>query len=475
MENAKAAIYIRVSSRMQEDGFSMEAQHDILMDLIEKKGLHLYKVYSDPAVSAKTFKRPGVQMMLQDMKDKKFDTILVHKLDRLSRNQGDLYGFIQLINKLDVRLIIAAQGSEEIDTRSPMGKAFLMFSGIWAEIYLDNLREETLKGLTKKAQKGGRHMSRPPLGYTFDSDLSLVVVEEEAKLVREVFHLYLSGMGRNKIAQHMNTFSRMKEGGKWAAKEIKTLLTNHTYAGYNHFKPANWEDNKRIINKGDHEPIVTQEEFEKAQKMIKRKSTGEMSNNSYLYAYSGILQCGKCNSNFNGNSTRQKMADGSYRRYKGYRCHNNYLYKTCDTPSISESQINQLVFDQIMISGTSIQERKQKRKEQIDLQKEIEISNRRRKNWMIALGDGNLSSSDYAQLIDEEEQRMNDIYAKAKKEDIYESEIPTEELIQMLVGLKEHWDLLEEETQKQLVQAMFRKVVIEKKENGWQVKDLQTV
>lgn len=471
----RAAIYIRVSSRMQEDGFSMEAQHDILMELIDKKGLQLYKVYSDPAISAKTFKRPGVQMMLQDMKDGKFDTIMVHKLDRLSRNQGDLYGFIQLINKLDVRLIIAAQGSEEIDTRSPMGKAFLMFSGIWAEIYLDNLREETLKGLTKKAEKGGRHMSRPPLGYAFDSDLNLYIVEEEAKLVREVFQLYLKGTGRNKIAQHMNTFSRMKEGGKWGAKEIKTIVTNPRYVGLNHFKPDHWENSRRIITKGEHEAIISMEDFEKAQKMISRRNNGEMSKNSYPYAYSGILQCGKCGANFNGNSKKTKLVGGDYKLYKGYRCHNNYLYKTCDTPSISETELNQLVFDRILISGSTVQERKQKRKEQIDLQKEIEISNRRRKNWMIALGDGNLSSSDYAELIEEEEMRMNDIYAKAKQEDIYETEIPAEELIQMLTGVKDHWELFDDSTQKELIQSMFRKVVISKKENGWQVENLLTV
>lgn len=472
----RAALYIRVSSKMQaEEGFSMEAQHDILMSVIERKSLDLFKVYSDPAISGKTFKRPGVQMMLQDMKDGKFDTIIIHKLDRLSRNQGDLYGFINLINKLDIRLIIAAQGSEEIDTRSAMGKAFLMFSGIWAEIYLDNLREETLKGLTKKAQNGGRHMSRPPLGYAFDNELKLVIVEEEAELIIKVFDMYLRGIGRNKIAQHMNTFSHMKEGGKWGGKEIRTIVSNPTYAGLNHFKPADWDDDKRIITKGDHVEIITKEEFETAQKILNRRSNGELSKNSYMYAYSGILQCSKCGGNFNGNSTKRRLADGTYKTYKGYRCHNNYLYKTCDTPTISEETLNNLIFERIMITGTEIQTRKEKRKEQVDLQKEINISNRRRKNWMIALGDGNLSSGDFAELIEEEEKRMNDIYAKVKQEDIYINEIPVEELVQMLITLKENWNLLEEATQKELIQSMFRKIAIEKKENGWQVNDLLTV
>src|SRR5690606_21333365 len=262
-----------------------------------------YKVYSDPGVSGGSFKRPGIQMLINDMKAKKFDTLLIHKLDRLSRNIGDLYQFIDLINKLDVRLIIASQGSEEIDTRLPMGYAFLFFSGIWAHIYLDNLREETLKRQIKKAQKGGRHMSRPALGYTFDSEYNLHIVEDEAKLVRTVFDLYLSGQGVVKIAKHMNTFSRGKEGGKWDSKSVRNIITNPTYAGYNHFKPAHWSDLQRIITNGDHEPIVTKDEFKQAQTYIERRTNKHMSKTSYHYPFSGIVRCGKCGATYTGNSS----------------------------------------------------------------------------------------------------------------------------------------------------------------------------
>lgn len=472
----KCAIYIRVSSKMQADeGFSMEAQHDILMDVIERKGLHLYKVYSDPAVSGKTFKRPGVQAMLSDMKAGKFDTILIHKLDRLSRNQGDLYGFINLINKLDVRLIIAAQGSEEIDTRSPMGKAFLMFSGIWAEIYLDNLREETLKGLVKKTKEGGRHLSRPPLGYAFDKDLNLYIVESEAKLVREVFQMYLSGMGRSKIAYFMNDTSRMKEGGKWDAKGVMNIVSNPRYAGLNHFKPADWEASKRIVTEASHPPIVSLEDFQKAQQIINRRTNNQMSKNSYMYAYSGILTCGKCGANFNGNSTTKKLLDGT-KVYKGYRCHNQYLHKTCDTPSISEAAVNELVFGVVLVQGDALRETtKEKRKEQVDIQREIETSNRRKRNWMMALGDGNLSSGDYAQLCEEEEQRMNDLIMKVNQEDLYEVQTPTEDLVATMQTLKEHWDDISEDTQKQYVQSLFRNITIHKDGDQWVIDEIKAV
>lgn len=474
----KAAIYIRVSTERQADeGFSLEAQRDILMDLANKKGLEVYRIYSDPGVSGGSFKRPGIQMMLKDMKAKRFDTIIVHKLDRLSRNMGDLYEFINLVNKLDVRLIIAAQGSEEIDTRSPMGKAFLYFSGIWAEIYLDNLREEILKGLTKKIQKGGRHMSRPPLGYTYDENNKLVIVEEEARLVREVFELFTVKLwGVTKIANYMNTKSTLKEGGRWDNKSVRNILGNYTYAGYNHFKPEHWPEEKRIIVKGDHEPIVSKETFEKAQKIRSRRKQNHISRRSFDYAFGGIVKCRKCGATYVGNSRHYKGVKKST-TYKFYRCLNQYSRRTCDAPPIPEKDLLNLVFDSIMIMDDKINEsdkEKETRKARIDLQREIEISNRRKKNWMMALGDGKLSPEDYAMLIDEENERIGNIYRELQMLDEETSEIPVEELKNMVMQLRENWDYLEAGTQKELIQSMFRQIVISKESGEWEIVDILT-
>jgi len=470
----RAAIYTRVSTdRQAEEGFSLEAQRDILLDVARRKGLEVYREYSDPGVSGGSFKRPGIQMMLQDMKAKKFDTIIVHKLDRLSRNMGDLYWFIDLVNKLNVRLIIAAQGSEEIDTRSPMGKAFLYFSGIWAEIYLDNLREETLKGLTKKIQKGGRHMSRPPLGYTFDENGELIIVEEEAKLVRMVFDLFVNKLwGVTKIAKHMNTFSTTKEGGKWDNKSVRNILTNPTYAGYNHFKPDHWPEEKRIIVEGTHEPIIDRETFEKVKNIRGRRSLNQMSRRAFEYPFSGIVKCWKCGATYTGNAVTKKG-----KTYRHYRCLNQYAKNTCNAPSISERTLVKLTFDSILLREDDIQESKRKdeaRRAQIDLQREIEISNRRKKNWMMALGDGKLSPEDYAMLIDEEDERIRNLYREIQITE-EEEEIPTEELKAMVMRLKENWDYLEPETQKELIQSMIRKIVISKETGEWQIIELLTV
>ncbi|KUP24891.1 recombinase family protein [Paenibacillus sp. DMB5] len=488
----KAAIYIRVSTeRQSEEGYSMEAQHDLLMDLLNRKGMELYRVYSDPGISGKTMsKRPGMQQLLTDLRAGKFEAIMVHKLDRLSRNLGDLYDFIALVNKLNTRLVIASLGSEEIDTISPMGKAFLYFNGIFAEIYSDNLREETLKGLTKKMSNGGLHMSVAPLGYEFeiddqgrykldsDGNKILSIVSHEAALVREVFELYLQGKGVVWIAKHMNGHSRGKKGGVWDSKYVKIVLVNRTYRGQNHFKPADWDESRRIITEGAHVGIISPEDFDNVQKMMIRKSKGQMSKSSYDYPYGGIVRCEKCGATYIGNSSKQKLKDGSFRLYKSYRCRNAYSNNTCDAPSISEKALNQELFKSLRVTSEKVQEKRSNNSGKMDrkkLQKEIDLSNRRRKNWMMALGDGKLEPSDYASLMDEEEARISKLTEEFQEESLYVNEHSEEEIKDMMVNLKDNWDLIEADIQKQLIQSMFRKITIKKESNGWEIVDVLTV
>lgn len=477
------AVYIRVSTERQaEEGFSLEAQQEALFKIIERKGLRLYRVYTDPGISGKNLKRPGVQAMIADMKAGRVGTVLVHKLDRLSRNMGDIIEFIEMVNKLDIRFIIAAQGEDEIDTRSPMGKAFLQLNGIWAELYVNNLREETLKGLNKKMSAGGRHISSPPLGYDFDRTvpiaegeyIPLIIVEEEAALVREAYDLFVNrGWGVTKIAKHMNSHSTTKKGGKWDNKTVRNIITNPTYAGFHHFKQEEWEEKDRIMNPGQHRPIIPMEWFEKAKMMRARRAEGHMSRRSFEYPFGGIVKCGCCGATYTGNSS----VKGNY-IYRSYRCLNNYSKGTCDSPSVSEKELSRLVFESVELMDDSIQaakETKQAKKARTVLQKEIEVSNRRRKNWMIALGDGNLSSEDYGMLVEEEEKRMKKIYNEMREEEQILGEISTEDLKMMVTTLNENWHLLETLTQKELIQSMFRKIVIKKESDKWKLTQLLTV
>src|SRR5690349_1551274 len=115
----RTAIYTRVSTNEQaNEGFSLQAQYERLVDFVNMQRWDLTRIYTDPGVSAKDLNRPGVKEMIDDLKSGKFDAIIVHKLDRLTRNISDLYNLVELVNKLNVKLISI---SENIDTSTPMG------------------------------------------------------------------------------------------------------------------------------------------------------------------------------------------------------------------------------------------------------------------------------------------------------------------------------------------------------------------
>ncbi|RTE05516.1 recombinase family protein [Paenibacillus whitsoniae] len=299
--------------------------------------------------------------------------------------------------------------------------------------------------------------------------LELVIVQEEALLVKEVFDLYTEeGWGVTKIAKYMNEKSQTKEGGKWDNKTVRNVLKNPTYAGYNHFKAEDWPEEQRIITPGTHPAIVSKEQFEKAQTFRKRRADGHMSRRSFDYAYSGIIKCGECGANYVGNTSVH-----SGKKYTGYRCLNQYAKGTCDARSISETKLSKIVLAHIELVDDGFQNPKAKSpRNKVNLPKELEISQKRRRNWMMALGDGKLSGDDYAALIDQEEKRIQAIKEKAEPEP--EQTIPLSEVRKTFDDLKSNWQLIDTSTQKQIVQSLFKKITI-KKSDDWHIVDMLTV
>ncbi len=221
-------------------------------------------------------------------------------------------------------------------------------------------------------------------------------------------------------------------------------------------------------------PIFKMEDFEAVQKMMSRKALGNMSKNSYDYPYGGIVRCAKCGATYVGNGTLK-----AGKQYRSYRCRNNYSNDTCDAPGLSETKLNQVLFEHLLITGDHLKKKhedSQVAKDKKQLRKEIDVSNRRRKNWMIALGDGKLNPDDYAELIEDEEARMKELYSQFdESEDYYINSLTEEEIKEMIFSLKENWNYIEVDTQKQMIQSMFRQIIIQKNDSTWTVTKLLTV
>lgn len=158
----KAAGYRRVSMREQVDGHSLDAQEKNIRDYAASQGWQLIEIYTDAGISAKKdSRRPSLERMIADAEAGKFDVIVVDKIDRFYRHLAGLLTALDHLRSIGVSF---ASVQERLDFTSPWGKLMLTVLGILAEIYLDNLRQETIKGKRQRAREGLWN-GLPPFGY----------------------------------------------------------------------------------------------------------------------------------------------------------------------------------------------------------------------------------------------------------------------------------------------------------------------
>jgi site-specific DNA recombinase len=465
----KACVYTRVSTNSQADeGFSLAAQYDQLIKFVELQGWDLVRVYTDPGVSAKDLNRPGVQQMINDMKEGKFETLIIHKLDRLTRNISDLYDLVDLVIAKNIKLISL---SENIDTSTPMGRMFIYMLGILAQMFRENLSEEIKKGMTQRAEQGFRN-TFAPYGYEINEEGKLSIIPEQAELIREIYDMLLiKKWGYSTIAKKLNERNELGiRGGIFHGSSIERILNNHTYAGMNHWKRKELKEDQRIIREGGHEAIIDKETFERAQNIIGRRSRKEMSRSSYDYPYSTIIHCGKCGAPYHGMTQTHKRIN----KYYYYRCNGKVLGK-CDQSDLSEVNFEKLFFKYFDITReveyvevAAAKEDHEKERKRIE--RELNKSDQRRKNWQYAFGDGKMPYDDYTKLMDEEMNRVHDLNQSLR--DLPEERPTTlsqNEIMESIAGLRDNWSYLERSTKKDLINSFFIRIDILKTGKVWAI------
>jgi DNA invertase Pin-like site-specific DNA recombinase len=162
MDVYRAAGYRRVSMREQVDGHSLDAQTTHLQNYANANGWQLVEIYTDAGISAKKdSNRPALTRLLNDARAHKFDVIIVDKIDRFYRHLGGLLVALEQLNTWGVAF---ASVQEHLDFTTPWGKLMLTVLGMLAEIYIDNLRQETRKGKHQRAREGFLN-GLVPFGY----------------------------------------------------------------------------------------------------------------------------------------------------------------------------------------------------------------------------------------------------------------------------------------------------------------------
>ncbi len=343
-KKTKCYIYIRVSTAMQVDGYSLEAQKDRLTKFAEFQDMEVVREYCDAGKSGKSITgRPEFTQMLQDVADDKdgVEYILVFKLSRFGRNAADVLNSLQYIQDFGVNLICVEDG---IDSSKDSGKLTITVLSAVAEIERENILVQTMEGRKQKAREGKWNGGQAPFGYTLDSKKGMLLVNpDEAEIVKIIFNKFVNeGLGADSISNYLNqhgyvkTKYRSHELNYFTRSLVRKILDNPVYIGKIAYGKSSTEKIKgtrdqyhRVRNddfllaEGLHEAIIDLDLWEGAR--AKREETGvkwvKTHSLEHEHILTGLLKCPVCGVGMSGTVRRRKnKSTGEYKDDFYYRC-----------------------------------------------------------------------------------------------------------------------------------------------------------
>lgn len=287
----QVACYIRVSTQEQsENNISIPAQKSKLLAYCASRDWTVHDFYVDEGYSGKDLDRPGVASLIRDAKARKFNCVLVWKLDRLSRRQKHVLYFLdEILLPNDIDFVSV---TENFDTLTPMGRAMLGIIAVFGQLERETIIERTKLG-KEEAAKQGRYQGGPPLyGYNYDKTTKRLVINlMEADIVKFIYAEYVKGdRGYSFIAEQLNKrkIPNPSGGSFWYGVTVARILQNATYVGL--------VESGGNLYKGKHDPIIGELEWRQAQSIISSnrtrfQPTGLLEGHGLL---KGIIYCGEC-------------------------------------------------------------------------------------------------------------------------------------------------------------------------------------
>ncbi len=335
----RAALYARVSTEEQTEGYSIDAQKRAFQKLCEEKGWIQHHEYIEAGKSAHTDdirKRPVFKQAIDDALSGGYEVLVVHKIDRFSRKLRITLEYFEKLGKNGIGFVSI---QNNIDYSTSTGKFMLVMQGGLAELYSDNLSEETKKGWNER-RKQGLYCGALPFGAMKgdnkipvpDMQLRQIGTNGNITTVRNYegllagFQMSLAGTSDRDIAIALNEKGYRTTGTRgprpFAKESVRGLLKNRFYIGYIPDGNGGWI-------KAQHDPMIDAELFEAVQ--VKRKKDSQSthkhsSQNKTVYSLTGIIFCWYCKEA--GNEGRIHVSCmkngmprlGCYNRAKGWGC-----------------------------------------------------------------------------------------------------------------------------------------------------------
>lgn len=325
----RVAAYCRVSTDNEDQANSFESQQRYFKQYIERNpDWELYEIFADEGISGtSTKKRKEFNRMIACAKNGDFDLIITKEISRFARNTLDSIYYTRDLKKHGVGVIFMNDNINTLD-----GDAELRLA-IMSSIAQEESRKtsERVKWGQKRQMEQGVVFGRSMLGYDV-KDGKMTINEEGAKIVRLIFHKFVNeGKGTHVIARELREEGiepmRVKE---WQNTVILRVIRNEKYCGdlvqkktytpdfLSHEKKYNRGQEEFVIIKDHHEPIVSRELFEEANRILDERSLSQegKAKHSNRYPFSGKIKCGHCGASYVARYKTRK--DGS--KYKAWRC-----------------------------------------------------------------------------------------------------------------------------------------------------------
>lgn len=440
----KTALYIRVSTDAQyEEGYSVDAQKERLKGYCEYNGIKDYEFYIDGGWSGSNINRPEVQRLIADIQAHTVDKVIVFKLDRLSRSQKDTLYLIEDVFTPNSCSFISL--NENFDTSTPFGKAMIGILSVFAQLERENIRERTRMGMKERVKEGlWMGGGRVPFGYDYDPKKDVLVPNEHAKDVKQIYELYLQGYSTTKLATMFDVASD---------KHITSILDRITYLGKIQYNGTTYD--------GQHEAIISQELFDRVQLERQKRTTRNAVTSSYLLT--SLVYCGKC-----GAMMRyQKWGKDGLKIYCKSQQKSRpetVIDPNCDNIKVDATDLEKAVLQDLFIHtrnciGGRTPHTKQPSAIDVMTQKYNQIQAKLKNLYRLYANDANEALLD---VIEETKKELNSVSNQIEKEKkLSQSTINYDETTQTAFTIESKWDSMSIQEKQRAIRICINRIEID--------------
>lgn len=369
MDYFKVAAYLRLSKEEynnEKESNSITNQRQIIDNYLkEHKEYRLVDYYIDDGYSGTNFDRPEFKRMLEDIKNKEIDIIIIKDLSRLGRNYIETGNFLEVVFPAMGVSVISVNENCEIDSSSYYGSDYVPLKNLLNDMYAKDISKKVRSSLILKKYNGEFVGKLAPYGYIKDpKDKHKFLIDKNVShIIKKIFDMILDGKSRKEVADFLNqndiltpseylkinTNKDVTVMKKWNSEMVNSILRNENYTGtlfqgkkrklnYRVNKKINIDKEDWIVTENHHEAIISKEKFDKVQDILDNYAT-RTNRTGNFEILSGFIRCNDCKG-------QMILKGGKNKKY--YYC-TNYFKKKCTSHSIEKTKLEKMILEELKL------------------------------------------------------------------------------------------------------------------------------